>query len=649
VQQILRSLSLQKDDPDLLKAQLAVFSRQIPLLYSTLLVNFVAVAATHYPVTPAWLSVYVPAVLCAICIGRVLMWWRTRVEEFNEEAAYRRVRSVVVLAVVLGTCFVAWSFALFPYGDAYQQGHVAFFMAITVIGCIFCLMHVRLAAFCLTAIVVLPFAVFFASRGNPVFLALAINLVFVALAMTIILLTNYRTFAAMVTSRRELIAKQEETQRLSDENLRLANMDSLTDLPNRRQFFARLNDQFAEARSQPNAFAIGLIDLDGFKPVNDLFGHAVGDKVLVQVGRRLAVLAGEDAFIARLGGDEFGVILKGEVSEARLARFGDAVCQSLELSYEMPEATAKLSSSIGFAVYPGGDFDPEQLMEHADYALYNAKTNNRGQSIVFSQGLATELRNINLIEQELRGSVLERDLSVVYQPIVDVMANRIVAFEALARWSTPALGSVPPDVFIKVAERTDMINKLTATLLRKSLAAAAGWPENVGISFNLSIRDISSKASLLRIVSIIESSGVATSRITLEITETALMRDFEQAAEVLAMLKRIGVRIALDDFGTGYSSLGYVHRLPLDKIKIDRSFVANIQSDMVSQSIVKTVMDLCGNLGLGCIVEGMESQEQVDVLRSFGCRTMQGYFFGKPMSALAASSMLGEEYEKARA
>lgn len=624
-------LSLQRDNSELLRAQLDAFSRQIPLLYSTLLISTLAVAATHHGHAPVYLTLYIPAVLAAACLWRVIMWWRTSAEQTDDEAAYRKVRSVIVLAIILGVGFSSWSFALFPYGDAYRQGHVAFYMAITVIGCIFCLMHVRLAAFTLTAVVVLPYALFFLSTANPVFVSISVNVVLVAIAMIYILLTNYRTFAAMVASRKELMIQHEETQRLSDENMRLANLDSLTDLPNRRQFFARLQPLAFDGAAPSEPFSVGLLDLDGFKPVNDLFGHAVGDKVLIEVGRRLESFVTEDVFVARLGGDEFGLLMKGDNSAEVLMELGRAICADLERPFEMPEATAKLSGSIGFAQYRPGGPAPTHVMDRADYALYHAKQNQRGTAVIFSEGLESQLLEMTRIEQELRRSDLEKDLSLVFQPVVDVVEGEVLAFEALARWSPLALGNVPPSIFIPIAERTEIINRITATLLAKALEAAKSWPDHVRITFNLSVRDISSKASLLRLISLIEKSGFPANRLILEITETALMRDFDMAVEALTLLKRLGLEIALDDFGTGHSSLGYVHRLPLDRIKVDRSFVANIETDDVSRSIVKTIIDLCNNLGVKCVVEGMETREQVEILRSFGCSRMQGYYFGRPV------------------
>jgi predicted signal transduction protein with EAL and GGDEF domain len=224
-------------------------------------------------------------------------------------------------------------------------------------------------------------------------------------------------------------------------------------------------------------------------------------------------------------------------------------------------------------------------------------------------------------------------MSLNFQPIVDVERGKVVGFEALARWVSPILGRVAPDVFIRVAERSDLINRLTRTLLRQALDAAKTWPSDIRVSFNLSMRDLVSREAILGIVAIIEDSGIATSRIELEVTETALIQDFDQANESLLTLRALGLGISLDDFGTGYSSLSYVQQFPIDTLKIDRSFVRDVETKPSCRAIVKSVIDLCRNLKLTCVVEGMETEDQVCVLRALGCTTMQGYLFGKPMPA----------------
>jgi diguanylate cyclase (GGDEF)-like protein len=631
------------DDPELTLSQLAAFSKQVPLLYLVLVANTIGLAATHLDSAPAALAILAPAVLCVVCAIRVATWWRVGERVVSAEQAVRKLRMTVKLVVVLGAAFVAWAFSLYPYGDAYAQGHVAFYMAITAIGSIFCLMHLRAAALLLALVVIVPFICFFLSTGNTVFVAISINLLLVAFAMINILLGYYRDFANLIKSQKELVAEHAETRRLSDENLRLANVDSLTDLPNRRRFFADLSAVMERCRREGSRFAVALIDLDGFKPVNDIHGHATGDRVLIEAGRRLRQVSGPSVCLARLGGDEFGLIIDGAPSDADIRRLGQQFCDVLQAPYVLPDLTAQVSGSIGFATFPDAGRSTEQLLERADYALYHAKQNHRGTVVVFSHEHATDIRETSLIEQGLRHADLEREMSLAFQPIIDIATNRTTGFETLARWTSPTLGTVPPSVFIKVAERSDLIGRLTEVLLKKALEAARGWPKHLRVAFNLSMRDIASPEAILRITTIVRQSGVEPGRIDLEVTETAMMRDFEQTRAALRTLKLLGVHISLDDFGTGYSSLSYVHRLPLDKIKIDRSFVAEIETDKACLNIVKTVIDLCRNLDLDCVVEGVETAAQLRILRDLGCRAMQGYFFSPPMAEASIRDHLAAE------
>jgi diguanylate cyclase (GGDEF)-like protein len=629
-------LAVPTDNPELTRSQLMAFSKQIPLLYVMLMANTIAVAATHVGSAPPLLAIYLPALLCSGCIFRLVAWLSTRGRSVSDAQVVARLRTTTRLVVVLGGAFTLWAFSLYPYGDAYAQGHVAFYMSITVIGCIFCLMHLRPAALLLTTIVIVPFTLFFATTGKPVFLAIALNLLLVSMVMIVILFTYYRDFADLIESQRQLVARQAETQRLGEENFQLANLDSLTGLASRHRFFAMLERASAEG----TRFCVGLVDLDGFKPVNDIYGHANGDRVLAEAGRRLRDVAGAAVFIARLGGDEFGLLIEGDTLDGELLRLGNALCEALQAPYDLPGAVAQTSGSAGFASFPEAGRSAEQLFERADYALYYAKQNRRGSAILFSREHETAIREVSVVEQALRTTDLADELSMAFQPIFDIEAGRTVAFEALARWSSPVLGVVAPDLFIKVAERSDLISRLTELLLGKALAAARSWPKDVRISFNLSTRDIASPDAVMRVIAVVARSGLDPSRIDFEITETAVMRDFDQACEALAALRDFGARISLDDFGTGYSSLSYVHRLPLDKIKIDRSFITEIETVATGRDIIKTVADLCRNLKFGCVVEGTETAGQVAILRELGCSLMQGYLFGRPMPAASIAGYL---------
>jgi diguanylate cyclase (GGDEF)-like protein len=644
----LRSLfTVHADNPELVRAQYEAFAKQIPLLYFILTINTLAVTYSFWHLTPVWLGHYFPLSLCCVSALRFVWWVRARNNVVDDATALKALQRTNVLAAVLACMFTAWALSIYPYGDPYTRGQVAFYMALTVIGCIFCLMHLRSAALSVTLIVGAPFIVFFVCQPQTSLKAMAVNLALVSGAMVIILTIYYRDFANLVQSRKSLLLEQAETQALSDENFRVANLDSLTDLPNRRSFFAALEVLHAKAVSQRLSYAIGVVDLDGFKPVNDTYGHTTGDKVLTEAGQRLLeVCCGYTACkveLARLGGDEFGLIVTGDISDERLLALGSALNARIRLPYPVGATHALIASSIGFATYPVGADTPEGVFERADYALYYAKRNHRGQSVLFSIEHEHQIRSDGIIEQALQSADLWTELSLVYQPIVDARTRAVLAFEALARWHSPQLGLVMPDRFIAVAERAGLIRNLTRVLLTKALKDAHDWPENVQVSFNLSVHDISVAEGVLQLITIINQSGLDPRRIEFEVTETSVTHDFAQTHAAVVTLKALGVGISLDDFGTGYSSLSHVHRLPLDKIKIDRSFVADIEDNESSFKIVKSLSVLCQDMGLGCIVEGVETEVQAQILAELGCHTLQGYLFARPMTAEATKAFLGDQ------
>ena len=319
-------------------------------------------------------------------------------------------------------------------------------------------------------------------------------------------------------------------------------------------------------------------------------------------------------FIARLGGDEFGIIVDAGLDPEAVLAVGAKVCSAFDAPFSVAGIVAQIGGSVGFALAPDAGTTAELLYERADYALYHAKAKYRGRPVIFSREHEVEIRRLSTIEHTLRRIDLDAELSLHFQPIVNVATGRLIGFEALARWHNSELGNVPPDVFIAVAERTELIGTITQVLLRKALAAARSWPDDLILSFNLSMRDLVSHATILQIVSIIEGSGIDPRRIIIELTETALMQDYEQVQDSLRILRSMGLKVALDDFGSGQSSLSYVHQLSLDKIKIDRGFIRNIATQENARNIVKTVIDLCRNLKFDCVVEGVETAEQAEII-----------------------------------
>ncbi|MFM0593693.1 putative bifunctional diguanylate cyclase/phosphodiesterase [Paraburkholderia dilworthii] len=619
---------------ELIGAQFDAFSRQVPLLYFILLINTGAVAYTHQPHSPAWLSIDIPVVLGFIGLARLLVWLGRRGQHrrLTDGEMRQRLSAATWFTAAFGVGFTGWAFALYPYGDAYARVQIAFSMAITVIGCVFCLMHLRRAALLLTAIVVLPFTVFFVRTQNSILEAIALNMFLVTIAIIVMMLTHYRDFANLIESRKIL-------QDLSDANSTLANEDTLTGLPNRRSFLKRLEGLCAEMAGGGRTFAVGVIDLDGFKQVNDLHGHQTGDQVLEEVGKRLKKLQSKlqsaGCTFARLGGDEFGLLVGNETEIDCLQGLGKTIAAVLEAPYRCAGANIRLSASLGIAQFPVAATTPGQLFERADHALYHAKEHGRGGTTIFSGAIESAIRRTNMIEQLLRQADLNREMSLHYQPIIDVTDQRVVSYEALARWRNLTLGDVPPSEFIAVAERSDLVRAITLVLFGKVLGALQEAEPAVRVSFNLSAQDLNSSETIPAIIDMIRRSGISPERLTMEITETAVIRDFDQARHALTELKKLGMHISLDDFGTGFSSLHCIHRLPLDKVKIDRSFVREIDFDGGAQDIVRSIVGLCRSLKLTCVVEGVETEAQATTLRGLGCNVMQGYLFGRPAPVLS--------------
>ena len=439
-------MSVPRDNPELLKAQYRAFSRQLPLMYFILLTNTWALAVSHHAVAPIWLTVYCPAGFTALCGICVVGWWRSRSVVPTAEIAFRALTQTNRLTSILTIAFSAWALGLCPYGDLLARAHVAFYMAITVIACIFSLMHLRPAAFTVAICANIVFIAFFGSSGNLTFMAMAVNALLVTIAMMFILQANYRDFARMVDGRTSLKA-------LSNENFRLANLDSLTGLPNRRQFFARLDEEFETASAQGYRLAVGVLDLDGFKPVNDIYGHAVGDKLLSAVGERL-----RDALAnahRAPGWRRIRAIVK-QVDDEELLTQGEKSARpcGTPSTDERPRSYRARSASRFFR--PASN--ATDLFEQADYALYHSKRTSRGNAVLFSTEHEAEIPQ-RRIERALRAAELGSELAVVFQPIVVARTERR---SASRRWRAGT------------ARRSAMSRRTNSSPLRSEPASSAG-------------------------------------------------------------------------------------------------------------------------------------------------------------------------------
>ncbi|KQT54742.1 hypothetical protein ASG43_04045 [Aureimonas sp. Leaf454] len=618
--------------PDIAMAQFKVLQRQVPLLYALLSVNALAVAYTHHGQAPDWMTIGVSGVLVSVSLVRLVVWVLRRHREATAAEALSNLRRTTILSVVLAVAYISWSLSLNAYGGPYEHAHVAIFIAITVIGCIFCLMQLPQAALAVAIVVTVPYLVFYLRLNNPVFSAIALNMFLVTLVMVQVLLNSYRSFIQVIVSRGE-------TERLSRENLRLAHTDVLTGLPNRRHFFLDLEESLDRARRTARPLAVGLVDLDRFKPVNDTYGHVVGDRLLEEVSRRFDALSASGCVMARLGGDEFGFFIDCDEEEAH--RIAASLCDTLARPFQIEGITLSIGGSCGVAVYPDGGLTTHELFDHADYALYKSKSACRGSATFYSADHETKILSDRAVEAALRAADLEAEMEIHLQPIVHEPSGRVAAVEALARWNHPRLGPVEPDLFVAIAERSGLIHDLTLILLAKALRTLTELPGGMPLCFNLCAQDITNPQTVIAILALVRRTAVDPSRLTFELTETALLRDVDVANRSIRLFRSVGIGIALDDFGTGSSSLSQLHRLPIDTLKIDRSFV-KVGAGQPVQTILASIRALGAAMTLDCIVEGVETGEQLAILRAIGFERFQGDHFAAPMTPDALLLWLAE-------
>lgn len=422
----------------------------------------------------------------------------------------------------------------------------------------------------------------------------------------------------------------------------MAYSDPLTGLGNRYRLRDKVRLLAAERAQDPAPFTICVANLDGFKPINDLFGAEAGDEILCQVAHRLKACMPDGATVTRHNGDEFAFVLPLVFERGGAERIGQMMKDVLSAPYDLGDRNVRLSASLGFAIYPFAGEEFEDLLKSAETALYQSKRRGRGQITVYSIEMAQEMKRATQLEQALRTAIIADAVDAHFQPIVRLQDGAVVGFEALARWYDPELGFVSPSVFVPLAEERGFIDALSETLLRRAAEAALSWPPELFLSFNLSSAQLMDPATSDNILSILARVGLDPRRVELEITETAVMTSADTAHRIITDLRAQGVKISLDDFGTGQSSLGRLRDFTFDKVKIDRAFISQIATDRASIHIVKAIIAMCDGLGLEVVAEGIEASEDAETLKALGCAMGQGYYYGKPVDAAATQLYLQE-------
>jgi diguanylate cyclase (GGDEF)-like protein/PAS domain S-box-containing protein len=422
----------------------------------------------------------------------------------------------------------------------------------------------------------------------------------------------------------------------------MARHDALTNLPNRTLFREQL--EYALRRiTRDDQVAVLCLDLDNFKNVNDTLGHPIGDELLKEVARRLGECVRSSDTVSRLGGDEFAIVQAGDALRvSEVSSLASRLVTVVSAPYDIQGHLVIIGVSIGISMAPKDGRDPDQLLRNADLALYQAKTDGRGIHRFFEAGMDAHAQARRTLELDLRTALSRGEFELYYQPIYDLKADRIICFEALLRWNHPLRGMTPPADFIPLAEETGLIVPIGDWVLRKACTDAASWSQDVSVAVNLSPVQFKDPNLALTVIAALSASGLLARRLELEITESVLLQDSGATLAILHKLRDFGIRISMDDFGTGYSCLSYLRSFPFDKIKIDRSFVHELASRGDSMAIVRAVTGLGTSLGIATTAEGVETNEQLALLRLEGCTEVQGYLFSPPRPAADVEKMLSK-------
>ncbi len=437
-----------------------------------------------------------------------------------------------------------------------------------------------------------------------------------------------------------------EKKRSERQIKQLAHYDTLTGLANRPQIASVLEKSLRNQLNKPQPCALFMMDLDRFKAVNDTLGHPIGDQLLQQVATRLQGIIGEAGIVGRLGGDEFQIVLPGMIDRAKLAKLANGIILSLAKPFQIERNSVRIGSSIGIAIAEGHlaeDTPPSAaaLVRNADLALYAAKDAGRGRFEFYVDSMHDQATERKRIEDALRDALANQELSLVYQPVVDVGSERIAGFEALIRWEHPEYGMISPARFIPIAEEANLIVPIGEWIVRSACAAIARMGRDIRVAVNVSPRQFHSENLPNLIVSAISSSGIHPDQLELEITEGVFLEESPGTMAMFQKLKKLGVRMALDDFGTGYSALGYLKKAPFNKIKIDQSFVRGAADPAsMNRAIITSIVGLAASLRMDTTAEGVETHDELEMVRELGCSHIQGYIYGPPMSLEQAIELM---------
>lgn len=611
----------------------ASLRQQVPIVY---LLGFVNLSGMELATGGGFsIGLNLPTFI-ALCGSIRLIQWYSRSDEARRpthDEMVRRLAQTVLFAAIVCFAVCLRSLHLLRIGNDASHMAVLLFGGLTAIGVSYGLTALPLAARIPLVLIILPLAGMAILSGGAQFTWAAFGLVVVA-ALTMRLLSFHNRHLTDLIRSRSLIRHQQLlTECAHQEAVVAATTDFLTGLPNRRAFVTAIESAIID-RDAAGHFALGLIDLNRFKVVNDTFGHEAGDRLLQEVASRLIGEVGDEGLVARLGGDEFGILLPLAASGAEARKAGVRVLLAVNRPVVLDGREFEVSACCGMTVAERTrEMTPSRIMADADLALYQAKDGRTDPVAIFEARMEAPRRRRVQIERALRAPGIETSLHVVFQPIVDLKTGRVLAHEALARWTDPELGEVAPSEFIPIAEKLNLIDQLNSRLMDIAFAEARAWSPEVKLAFNLSALQLCFPGFASVLLGKLTNAGLATSRLQVEVTETALLADFDRARQNIHELSEAGVLIVLDDFGAGYASIGYLRELRFDQIKLDGALVTAAQDSSDGKRLLQAVIGLCDLLGVSSVAEHIESEELLRLVMSLGCTAGQGFWLHRPVPA----------------
>jgi len=606
--------------------------RQIPLLYVIVASSVIGLSLSTSGVLETMLGA--PGVLIAVIFLRFCHWVKIRHILVDAHEARTQILRSRILAVLIAGGFSIWAQYLllnFPASSV----EIAFFASLSAIGCAFALSSDPRAASAPLFLLGMPLSAHLLILGSGPQFGMGVSL-FLVLFLTYRLVNlQSRNIAALVSSRLSFEAERNRAREAELSAKQQALTDPLTGIANRRAFIHVLEGHIS---NEPGDIAVASIDLDGFKPINDVFGHEAGDVALSSIAARLVERFAPESFVARMGGDEFAILWQGRGAWVKASGAIPRLIAAVNEPISVGDRTLRIGGCVGLALGDGPESEHGVLLSQADAALYKAKAEGSGRSTTYSDEISSGEDRRLIIETAVRDSTLLRELEVVYQPIRTAQTGELIALEALVRWESSTLGPVSPNEFIPIAEQLNMIGEITERTLELAACCARDWPTQVSLSFNVSAVYLCTEAASETLLAILANTGFSAERVQLEVTETAVLTEFDLPRKHLAALRAAGASIALDDFGAGSASISYLREMNFNAVKFDGSLIAGLAKDPRRQRLLNGLAKLCGSLGTVSTAEHVASAEDLAHVRASGCDNVQGYLLGRP-SPLTASSL----------